>query len=243
MATDSIVFVHGAWHGGWCWERVLPHLDQLDAELLTPTLPGLEVGYSGLPPGLEEQVTALVDVIDSASGRVLLVAHSFGGMVATAAADRRVDRLSGLVYVDAAVPADGESFASQVPGIAPELVARREQAFQAMAAGGAWLPVPTWEVLGITKQEDKAWLGPRLVPHPVRTWLEPVSISAQRLAGVPRTYVVATDPPTDVMGYPLHAAVARASAGWMVRGIAAGHELMVHAPEQLASAVVEAATL
>ena len=242
MPADTILLVHGAWHGGWCWDRVRPALEAAGFEVRTPTLPGLDADeQTGVAPSLQDHVQAVVGEAERSPGRVLLVGHSYGGMVVTGAAGRIGDRLAGVVYLDAAVPSDGQSFASHIPGIDAEAVGRREAAFRQMAGGTEWLPVPPFEMIGISDQEDRDWLGPRLRPHPLRTWLEAVQVPGGGLAGVPRTYVLATDPPTTLMGYPLHGQNAKASEGWVYREIATGHEMMVTEPERTAEVILEAA--
>lgn len=242
MPASTIVLVHGAWHGGWCWDRVVPTLEAAGFAVATPTLPGLEDDASqGSPPALEDHIEAVLEAVSAAKGNVLLVGHSYGGMVVTPAADRSRGKVAGLVYLDAAVPGNGQSFASHIPGIDAEAVARREAAFRHMAGGGDWLPAPAFETIGISDEADKAWLGPLLRPHPVRTWLEPATLSERGLDDVPRTYVLATDPPTTIMGYPAHGEIARSTSGWTYREIATGHEMMVTEPAQVADIIVEAA--
>ena len=241
MPADTIVLIHGAWHGGWCWDRVRPALETAGFAVHAPTLPGLATErWVGATPGLEDHIQAVVDTVEDSSGRVLLVGHSYGGMAVTGAAQRVADRISGLVYLDAAVPADGCSFASWIPGIDAETIGRRESAFRQMAPDDAWLPVPPFEMIGIHAQADKEWLAPRLRPHPLRTWLEPIHLS-HAAAPAPRTYVLATDPPTTLMGYPAQGALAQSSPDWTYREIATGHEMMVTEPDATAGMILEAA--
>jgi pimeloyl-ACP methyl ester carboxylesterase len=242
MTVDTILLVHGAWHGGWCWDRVTPFLLEAGYTVVAPTLPGLEEDAQERPaPGLADQVQAVVEEVERAAGPVLLVGHSYGGMVITGAAEGARQKIAGLVYFDAAVPRDGQSFASHIPGIDADTVARREMAFKAMAGGGDWLPAPPFPVLGIDRANDQSWLGPLLRPHPLRTWLEPLALPAAALDGLPKTYVLATDPPTDLMGYPLHGQMAQASPDWSFREMATGHMVMVHDPKRAAELILEAA--
>jgi pimeloyl-ACP methyl ester carboxylesterase len=242
MDVDTILLVHGAWHGGWCWDRVLPTLSAKGFKVVAPTLPGLEpTGGHGQPPSLEDHVQCVVEEIDRAEGKVLLVGHSYGGMVITGAADRTRERIAGLVYLDAAVPSDGASFASHIPGIELDTVARRKAAFTAMAGGGDWIKVPSFDVLGIADEGDRAWVGPRLKPHPLRTWLEPLTLSKAGTRGIHKTYVLSISPPTVLMGYPLHGQAAKTAPEWSYREVATGHELMVLEPERTAELILEAA--
>lgn len=242
MPIDNILLVHGAWHGGWCWDRVTPALQAVGCNVYAPTLPGLEGGTAAREvPSLTDHVDAIATEIDQIDGPVLLVGHSYGGMVVTGALDKRRDRVAGIVYFDAAVPADGRSFASHIPGLDAEAVSRRETAFRAMAGGGDWLPVPPFEVIGITDEADKTWMAPLLRPHPIRTWLDPLHRAPDALERVAKTYVLATNPATDIMGYPAHGRIAAAADDWTYRELAVGHEVMVHDPEGTARLIREAA--
>src|SRR5262245_14863398 len=110
MAT--FVLVHGAWHGGWCWQRVSPLLRARGHEVFAPTLTGLGERSHLLTReiGLETHVADVVNAIRWEDlTDVVLCGHSYGGMVISGAADRMADRVRSLVYLDAFVPADGQS--------------------------------------------------------------------------------------------------------------------------------------
>lgn len=240
-----IVLVHGAWHGGWCWSRVVPPLQASGARVFAPTLTGLgeRAHLTAEPPGLDTHIADVVGLIEAEELEdVVLVGHSYAGMVVTGVADRLKTRTARLVYLDAAVPSDGDDFASHIPGISAVEVERRRGAFRAMASGGAWLPPPGAELVGVTAPEDVAWLKRRLTPHPLRSWLDPVTFRNGGHAGIPKTYVLATRPPTSVMGYPIHGEAAREAGGeWTYREIACGHDLMVVEPTRTAELILEAA--
>ena len=242
--TSPIVLVHGAWHGGWCWDKVRARLEAAGHRVLTPSLTGLgEREHLRQPiPSLATHVADIVNLVEAEELRdVVLVGHSYGGMVITGAADALRDRIRHLVYLDAAVPADGQSFASFVPGIAPEDVARREAAFRAMAPDGDWLPPVAPALVGVSHPDDVRWLQRRLRPHPLRTWLEPVALPHGGHAGLPKTYVMAANPPTTAMGYPLVAEVARRGGEWTCREIDCGHDMMVVNPVQTAALIAASA--
>lgn len=239
-----IVLVHGAWHGGWCWAKVQPALQAAGHRVFAPSLTGLgDREHLREPvPSLAMHVADIVRLVEAEElDNVLLVGHSYGGMVITGAADPLRDRVHGLVYLDAAVPSHGQTFASFVPGISPEEVSRREAVFRAMAPDGVWLPPVPAAAVGVTEVGDVQWLQRRLRPHPLRTWLEPIALPRGGHAGLRKTYVVATHPPTTAMGYPRVADAVRASADWTCREIACGHDMMVVAPQQTAAVIAEAA--
>lgn len=238
----NYVLVHGAWHGAWCWDRVAPKLIEAGARVFLPTLRGVgERAGDVMPtPTLEDHVQDVLTMVATIAdqGPVVLVGHSYAGMVITAVGDRLGDALAHLVYLDAAFPSHGDDFASHIPGLAPEDVARRRVAFRSMSADGVWLAPPPAQMVGVTEPIDVAWLGEKLTPHPLQTWLEPISLTGGKLGEIPKTYVLAVDPPTTIMGYPLHGENAKRTAGWSYAEIATGHDMMVTAPDQVAEVLL-----
>jgi pimeloyl-ACP methyl ester carboxylesterase len=169
---------------------------------------------------------------------IVLVGHSYGGMIISAVADCLGQRIKHLVYLDAAVPDDGADFAAHVPGMLASDIERRRTAFRAMSPDGLWLPAIAAEMVGVTNENDVAWLQRRLTPHPLRTWLDPVHL-VNGLKGIPKTYVLATQPLTTAMGYPAQAEIRRPMADWNVQEIACGHDMMLIKPEQTAALLLD----
>lgn len=243
-APAPIVLVHGAWHGGWCWSRVRPHLEAAGARVFTPTLTGLgDRAHLATPlPGLATHVADVQACIEAeALEDIVLVGHSYAGMVITGVADAIRSRIAHLLYLDAAVPADGQSFASHIPGLSPEAIARREAAFRALSADGRWLPPPSPGAVGVGAPDDAAWLKRRLTPHPLRTWLDPLPLPNGGHAGLAKTYVLATQPPATLMGYPVHGERAAEDPAWRSREMACGHDMMIVEPARTAALILEAA--
>jgi pimeloyl-ACP methyl ester carboxylesterase len=239
-----VVLVHGAWHGAWCWDRVRPIIEARGCRVLTPTLTGVgERAHLREPvPSLETHIEDVARVIEAHELEdVVLVGHSYAGMVVTGAADRLKGRIRRLVYIDAAVPRDGDDFASHVPGTTAEQAERRRAAYRSFAPDGAWIPPMPPATVGIdpSDAETTAWLERRLTPHPLRTWLDPLRFVDGGTAGIPKTYIVCTAPPTDLMGYPLHAQEARNGGEWICREIACGHDTMILRPVETADLVLE----
>jgi pimeloyl-ACP methyl ester carboxylesterase len=242
--TSPIVLVHGAWHGGWCWDKVRPLLEAAGHRVLAPTLTGLEVSEQLCTPvpSLATHIADIVNLVEAEDLHdLVLVGHSYGGIVITGAVDALRGRVRHLVYLDAAVPADGENLASFVPGISAEEVRRRESAFRAMAPDATWLPPLPPTMVGVTDPRDTQWLQRRMRPHPLRTWLDPISLRHGGHAGIPKTYVLAADPPTDAMGYPRLAQALRADSEWACQEIPCGHDMMVVEPARTAAFIAEAA--
>lgn len=217
----TFILVHGAWHGGWCWEAVETRLRAEGFETVAPTLSG--AGDTTLADHVEE----IVGLIDATPGPLVLVGHSYGGMVITGASAARPERIARLVYLDALVPADGESVAS---------FAGEDAAAGARALSAADNLVPT-SFFPPSKFVD--WQGEaldafvaRLRPQPVETFLQPVALGAGAPA-VPTDYVLATDDPLGLFdGF---AAAARGRPGWLVYELPVRHDVMLTAPGVVAA--------
>jgi pimeloyl-ACP methyl ester carboxylesterase len=226
-SKTTYVLVHGAGLGGWCWSRVHPLMESATTQVFTPTLTGLgERAHLVDPvPSLDTHIEDVMRVIEAEElERVVPVGHSYAGMVITGVADRIKSRIRRLVYLDAAVPGDGDDFASHIPGISAADVERRRSAFRSMATDGAWLPPLPPEMAGISEAQDIVWVSRRATPHPLRTWLDPVRFRNNGHRGIAKTYIPATRPPTTIMGYPLHGEAAWRGGEWTYREIACGHE-------------------
>jgi pimeloyl-ACP methyl ester carboxylesterase len=238
MAT--FVLVHGAWHGAWCWARVVPALRAARHDVFAVTLTGVGERAHLLSRDitLDTHVTDVTNLIGCEQlNDVVLVGHSYGGLVITGAADRlqagQPGLLKHLVYVDAMVPHPGESWSSHH---APELVAKRLADAAAHPQGA--LPPPDAALFGLTGA-DCDWVNRRQVPHPFGMYREPLAFDAARLAALPRTFIDCTSPAWPSIA-PMRQRV-RSEPGWRVRELATGHDAMVSAPGPLARLLLEAA--
>ena len=122
----QFVLVHGAWHGAWCWRDVLPLLWQAGHRAHAVTLTGLGDRSHLLSPSIDLD-THIQDVVATIEAEeltdVVLVGHSYAGMLITAVADLIPKKLSRLVYVDAVVPKPGESWSStHTAAVQPEFM-------------------------------------------------------------------------------------------------------------------------
>ena len=225
---STFVLVHGAWHGGWAWQRVMPPLRAAGHEVHAPTLTGVSDRAHLISPsvGLSthiQDVAALIEAHDL--DEVVLVAHSYAGQVATGVADRIPGRLARRVYLDAFVGGDGDAAID----LLPETVAAHYRESVAGPGFGWLIPVRSLSVLGVSEQADLDWLGPRLTPHPWLSYTEPLRL-ANRADQVPAAYIECT---SWMRVFQPHAERA-ATLGWPVNHIATGHEAMVTAPQELA---------
>lgn len=188
----NIMLVHGACHGAWCWDRVVPLLEQAGHRVLTPDLPGRgDKGKPGWRWTLKAYAAAIVDEARAAGGPVIAVGHSMGGPVVSAAAEAAPELFARLVYVSAFLPVDGDSLVS--------LAAMDKDSDLDGASSVGWFrgvvtinpdrlkPV----YYGDCSEADLDWVRPRLVAESLRPSLTKVRLS-DRFQSVPRSYVRCT---------------------------------------------------
>lgn len=230
MAT--FILVHGSFHGNWCWRRLIPLLEEAGHEVWAPTLTGLAERSHLLSPEVDlathtRDVTELLRFEDLED--VVLVGHSYGGMVITSVAAAEPARLGSLVYLDAYLPRTGESEIDLWP---EAWVADGRKAIEGQA-----LPVrdpPSAEMLGVEDPEDAAWVQARMTPHPLNTYTQPVPPPADPKAEpVPGAFIYCTEGALAEL-FGTFAQRAR-ELGWPVHELATGHEAMVTMPEETAA--------
>jgi len=232
----SFLAVHGAWLAGWAWKKMRPLLRERGHELFTPTLTGIgERAHLADPSiGLETHIQDIVSVLEYEDLReVILIGHSYGGMVATGAADRARERVAHLVYLDAFVPRDGQSMFDLQPEEAR--VRMREEA---RTVGGGWR-IPPIDLPPDMSEADVAWVMPRQVMQPIMTFEAPIRLTGA-YETLPRTYIYCSPPREgDIFGK--FAKRARSEPGWTYREIDSSHNAHITAPEALAALLNEIA--
>lgn len=219
-APTTFLVCHGGWSAGWAWKKMRPLLhDPPRSHLFTPTYTGVgERAHLANPEvGLETHIRDILAVIETEElSDVTLIAHSYGGTVATGVADRAGGRIRRLIYLDAFVPEDGKS--------QYQLIGRT------VGPDTPWL-VPPPPVPPDTKEADRRWLEAHRSPQPLASFTTPTRLSGAPLP--PRAYIRCTRPmPGDPQGS--SAARARAS-GWPYVEIDTSHNPHVTAPELLAA--------
>jgi pimeloyl-ACP methyl ester carboxylesterase len=232
--VTTVVLVAGAWHGAWCWQRVLPALERAGHAAVPVPLTGVGERAHQLSPEVT-LATHVEDVVTAVRAQechgAVLVGHSYGGVVVTGAADRLGEEVGRLVYVDAVVPTPGRSWADCIP---PEARAQR----QALIAEHGHIPPAPASAYGLTG-DDAAWVERRQTPHPGRVYEEPLHFDAERWGARPRTYVDCTAPALPAIE-PSRRLV-RTQPGWELVELATGHDPMVSAPDELAAVLLEVA--
>lgn len=236
-AHTSIVLVHGAWHGAWCWRRVLPLLRAAGVDSHAVTLTGVGDRAHLMSPAIDlhTHVQDAVGLIEAEElKRVVLVGHSYGGMVITGVADRLQAAAPGvlrhLVYLDAVLPYPGESWSS--PHSA-ETRAKRIDA--ARASGGLHFAPPDAEVFGL-QGADRDWVNRRQTPQPFAVYQQPLDFDADAVARLPRSFIDCTSPALATIAAARQRV--RSEPGWNLIEMATGHDPMVSEPDELAGHLI-----
>lgn len=226
MAT--YVLIHGAWHGGWCWRIVARALRRAGHEVYAPSLTGLgERKHLARPDiDLETHIRDVVGLLEMEGlGDVILVGHSYGGMVVTGAADRAAGRIRELVYLDAFVPESGKCLLDYV---IPERAARMKEEGERT---GMVTP-PPMSLWGLTRREHLEFVGPREVKHPYAAMAQKIRLVHPReLARLPRTFIYCSSPATG--SFDQFAAKYRDDPAWRFHELPTGHDAMLLMPEEV----------
>ena len=236
MAT--FVLVHGSHVGGWSWKKFAPLLRAAGHEVWTPTLTGLGERVHLAHPGidLDTHVTDVANLLFYEDLRgVTLVGFSYGVTVVAGAAERVPERLAQLVYVDAVVPADGQSD-DDAAGVDEAEQAAERAAGEAAGTPG-FSPVPADYIRArVADEADRTWLLERMTPHPLATFAQPVRLGNPAAAALPRAFIFLPEAKEEGDRRARFAARVQAEPGWRYREVAANHMAVVTAPRELAEA-------
>lgn len=226
MAT--YVLVHGAWHGGWTWRAVAQSLRAAGHDVHTPSLTGLGDRRHLASPDvdLETHVMDVVNLLEMDDlTEVILVGHSYGGMVVTGAADRAHQRIRSLVYLDAAVPEDGRAMLDYV-------VPERAATIADEGRRTGWVSPPPMALWGLQERKLLDFVGPREVRQPFATMTSRIALANEAaLARLPRTFVYCSSPATGT--FDQFAALYRDAPGWRFHDLKTGHDAMLLVPDQV----------
>lgn len=227
---STFIGVHGAWSAAWAWWRLHRLFLESGRRLLTPTCTGLGDRAHLLQRGVDlalhiEDVVRVLECEDLTD--VVLVGHSYGGMVVTGVADRVPERIRHLVYLDALLPEHGECAMDLLPATQRSAVEHLVQ-----ERGEGWL-IPAPPLPPDTPNHDVRLAVGRRLPQPLATFTSPIVLLG-RGESVPTTYIRCTvTGPFDTFG--LSWARARARAGWSIHELTASHNPHITMPEGLAT--------
>jgi pimeloyl-ACP methyl ester carboxylesterase len=230
VATNprTIVFVHGAWGGGWQYKKVEPLLEEAGHTVYRPTMTGLgeRVHLARPDVGLSTHIEDIVKVFEFEDlHEVVLVGHSYGGMVIAGVAERVPDRIAKLVYFDAILPENGESVVSLF-GDAIETMATA-------GGGGAepWQLVPRWVEQGKPPPVD--------VPQPLLTFTQPIVLESSEAAQLPAVFLLTIEAGKEIDDFDVFADRAR-DRGWEVITMEGSHNPHWYQPENFVKVLLQA---
>ncbi|GBQ09817.1 alpha/beta fold hydrolase [Swaminathania salitolerans] len=231
-----VMLIHGLNCGGWVWRFVSPLLVARGFDVIAPTLTGTgdRAHLLSHEITLETHIQDIVATIDMLDLRdIVLVGHSYGGMVATCVADRLGERIARLIYLDALIAQDGKTAFDILP--AGMATSRRERAHTRGA--DVAFPVPPESALPIPDTERRRWFVSHLRPHPVGTYETPVRLSHPPGEGLPVTYIAYENPA--LASIEPSRAYARSRSDWHYRSEAVPHDAEVVYPEKVAAFIAE----
>lgn len=242
MAT--YVLVGGAWLGAWAWDRVADQLRAAGHDVYPLALTGLgERKHLARPEvGLETHIEDIVNQIEVADlGDVILVAHSYGGVPVTGAADRVAERIASVVYVDSGpIPADTAYIEFD-----PEQRAATER--RVAEGGDGWLlPPMSREELAAAMpdapSDHVAEIAARMTPQPFGTYTEPLRLTNPALASLPKVAILNSFPEAAVRelmaaGHPMGTMLS--GPEWRFVELLTSHWPMFTRPDDLAATLDE----
>jgi pimeloyl-ACP methyl ester carboxylesterase len=190
----QFVLVHGSFHGAWCWQHLIPYLEQRGHQVVAPNLPGS--GGDPAPPenaDLDTYATRIAGVIDGLAGPVVLVGHSMGGIVSSQVAERRPHRLAAVVYVNGLLFRAGETLVGFLDEHAhlgvEDLVLKNMR----VAEDGLTATFPqeaaTEVFYNTAPRELASWAAARLQPQRMQVYRDALELTPERHGCVPRFYV------------------------------------------------------
>lgn len=237
----SIVLIHGAWHWGGCWAPVQTLLEQEGHSVYAPSL-ALHHGST-----LATHIEQVVDLIrENELDQIVLVGHSYGGVVSSGVLARLPGRIHHTIFLDAILPESGRSLLDLVLPPAGVLTLKGLARFQPM-----WPSFISANGFGIHDAPTASWIDSHLQPHPADTFIEPFPYTTV-FEPTRCTYVACTEPmrisskatllnrlmERFMSASPLAVFTRRAAAaGWQVFELPLGHDIMVIEPAQVATII------
>jgi len=231
----TFMLVHGAWHGGWCWQRVAARLRSVGHAVFTPTLTGLGERSHLLRAGIDLK-THIADVVNvmkwEGLNDVVLCGHSYGGFVISGVAEKMEPAIRSIVFLDAFVPRNGESVRDLTGPAVQEAVSA------AMQRGDIVIPPRPAEAFGVNAA-DRAWVDRLCVGQPIGTFTDKIALTGARDRISRKSYIRAASYANP--GFDRAYAGLKSDPSWRTYEAPCGHDVMVDMPERLTEILLEAA--
>jgi pimeloyl-ACP methyl ester carboxylesterase len=234
----TFVLVHGAWGAGWLWRRVADRLTAKGHKVFTPTMTGVGERSHLLDANirLATHITDIVNVIKwERLTDIVLVGHSYGGVVVSGVAELAEPTISSIVYLDAFVPENGQSLVD----LTASLPTSSATAVAAASQKGEIALKPMLSAFLRVKEKDHDWVDSLSTPQPLATFTDKVVVTGARDRIAKRTYIRGKDYPNVV--FDRHESQLANTAGWHVHELPCGHMVMVDMPDELTELLLAAA--
>ena len=231
----TFVLVHGAWHGGWCWRRVADRLERRGHKVYAPSLTGLadRAHLISSRVNVSTHITDIANLIRFEDlNEIVLVGHSYAGLVISGVAERAFAQIRSIVFLDAYVPQNGQS----VYSLTSERL--RETVNAAIKRGQTGMP-PARAAYFNVNEKDRAFVDSKCTPQPVGTYNESLTLTGARERIAKKTYIRAKG--FNAPGFDAVVARLRGDASWKIDEMPCGHDAMIDMPERLTELLLTAA--
>lgn len=239
---NDILLIHGAWHGGWCWEKIEKLVPSNEYKLHMPTLLGLSSKHDPLSKtvGLHGHIEQIEGyIIENNLDDVILLGHSYAGLVITGVANKVPKKISKLIYLDAFLPMHNQSLfdmslESRVKAMKDSLTDDKGMT-TADGAKEVWLlPIRDPRFFGVTDPEDIAHAQKMMVPMPVKTFEEKVEANNPLLKDIDKYYIRCTK---NSLTEKFMDKTTELNIEYFE--VDAGHDIMISEPEKLLNLLLE----
>jgi len=238
---STFVLVHGAWQSTGTWDLLTPLLQARGHRVITPVLTGLGSDEARLSPNvsLTQHVQDVTEELSKSPEPVVLVGHSYAGMIISGVAEKNADQIQHLVFVDAFIPDDGQSaLALLPPNIGAYFRSIADDQGDGWRLSGGEGHLDLW---GLKPGEARDFVRARLCDFSLRCFEEPIRLPADRKSALPATFIacVAENYPARPFFEPF--ARKATAIGWAIAEIDSGHDCHVERPVAVAEVLVSAA--
>lgn len=234
---STYILVHGAYHGAWCWHRLLPLLDAAGHDVIAPDLPGHGDDLSPMSAvSLDAYTDCIAGLVEAAAEPPTLVGHSMAGIVLSSVAERLPGAIRRLAYLTAYLLADGQRISDVARDDAESLVTAARVNVDDTDCVTVTDSVLRDAFYGDAREADFAFVRERVRTQSLAPFRAPVRVSGARFGSVPRTYIHCTG--DRAIGPEAQARMVDAWPGTEIRKLDSGHSPFLTVPEKLAEVLI-----